>query len=110
VITGGVQQYFNPLAFALPATGTYGNLGRNRLIGPGLSMLNLALDRTFWKRERRSFRVRGEAFNIANHPNFQMPSGTSLFDSTGARLGGVGQITTTTTFSRQIQLSARLSF
>jgi hypothetical protein len=54
--------------------------------------------------------VRGEAFNIANRPNFQMPSGTSLFDSTGARLGGVGQITATTTSSRQIQLSARFSF
>jgi hypothetical protein len=110
LITGSVEQYFNPLAFSLPASGTLGNLGRNVLRGPGLVMLNLAMDRTFWKRETRSVRLRGEVFNVANHPNFQMPSGTSLFDSTGARLGGVGQITTTTTSSRQIQLSARYSF
>jgi hypothetical protein len=54
--------------------------------------------------------IRGSVFNAANHPNLQMPSGTSLFDSTGARLGGVGQITATTTSSRQIPLSARYSF
>jgi len=110
LVLGGVNKYFNPLAYSLPAGGTLGNLGRNVLYGPGLITLNLALDRTFWKQEKRSFRVRAEAFNIANRPNFQMPSGTSLFDSTGARLGGVGQITATTTSSRQIQLSARFSF
>jgi hypothetical protein len=105
-----VNEYFNPLAYSLPANGTLGNLGRNVISGPGQVMVNLALDRTFWKREKQSFRLRGEVFNVANHPNFQMPSGISLFDSTGARLGGVGQITTTTTSSRQIQLSARYSF
>jgi hypothetical protein len=110
LITGTVQQYFNPLAFSLPAPGTLGNLGRNVLLGPGLVMLNLAADRTFWKRENQSFRLRGEMFNVVNHPNFQMPSGTGLFDSTGGRLGGVGEITATTTTSRQIQLSARYTF
>jgi hypothetical protein len=110
LITGSVQQYLNPLAFSLPAAGTLGNLGRNVLSGPGLVILNLALDRTFWKRESQSVRLRAEVFNVANHPNFQIPSGTSLFDSTGGRLGGAGQITTTTTSSRQIQLSARYSF
>jgi hypothetical protein len=78
------------LAFSLPAAGTMGNLGRNVLLGPGLVILNLGLDRTFFVREKQSFQIRAEAFNIANHPNFQIPSGTSLFDSTGARLGGVG--------------------
>jgi hypothetical protein len=110
LVTGGPQQYFNPLAFSLPAAGTLGNLGRNVLQGPGLVIVNLAVDRTFWRRENQSFLLRGEVFNVANHPNFQIPSGTSLFDSTGARLGGVGQITTTTTTSRQIQLSARFTF
>jgi len=110
LILGGPHQYFNPLAFSLPAAGTMGNLGRNALLGPGLVILNLGLDRTFFVREKQSFQIRAEAFNIANHPNFQIPSGTSLFDSTGGRLGGVGAITTTTTSSRQIQLSARYSF
>jgi len=110
LIIGNQQQYFNPLAFSLPAPGTLGNLGRNVLRGPGLVMLSAALDRTFWKRENQSLRLRAEVFNVMNHPNFQIPSGTSLFDSTGARLGGAGQITATTTSSRQIQFSARYSF
>ena len=110
LVTGSVQQYFNPLAFSLPAAGTLGNLGRNVLRGPGLVVLNLALDRTFYKRERQSFHLRGEVFNALNHPNFQLPSGTGLFDGTGARLGSAGQITATTTSSRQIQLSARYAF
>jgi len=110
LVLGGPQQYFNPLAFSLPAAGTLGNLGRNVLLGPGLVMLNLALDRTFRMSEKHVVQLRAEAFNIANHPNFQIPSGTTLFDSTGARLGGVGQITATTTSSRQIQVSAHYSF
>ena len=110
VVLGGPQQYFNPLAFSLPSPGTMGNLGRNALLGPGLIILNLALDRTFRVGEKHSFQLRAEAFNIANHPNFQIPTGTSLFDSTGGRVGGVGQVTSTTTSSRQVQLAARYSF
>ena len=110
LVTGGPVQYFNPLAFSLPAAGTLGDLGRNVLLGPGLVMVNFAVDRTFQIREKQSFRLRGEVFNVANHPNFQIPSGTSLFDSTTSRLGSAGQITTTTTTSRQIQVSARFTF
>jgi hypothetical protein len=110
VVTGNPTQYFNPLAFTLPPSGYYGNLGRNVLTGPGLVMVSLALERDFLKTEKRALRIRVEDFNVANHPNFQIPSGIGLFDSTGARLGTAGQITTTTTSSRQLQLSARYTF
>lgn len=110
LVTGSPARYFNPLAFSLPANGTAGNLGRNVLRGPGLVVLNLAAERTLWKRERQALRFRGEVFNLANHPNFQIPSALALFDSTGSRLGGSGQITDVTTSSRQIQLSLRYSF
>ena len=110
IITGNPAQYFNPLAFSLPPSGYLGDLGRNVFTGPGLVMVSLALERDFLKAEKRALRIRAEAFNVANHPNFQIPSGVGLFDSTGARLGTAGQITATTTSSRQIQLSARYSF
>ena len=110
LITGDPTQYFNPLAFTLPAKGYLGNLGRNVFSGPGLVIVSLALERDFLKSEKRVLRIRAEAFNVANHPNFQIPSGLELFDSTGARLGTAGQITDTTTPSRQLQLSARFSF
>ena len=109
-ISGDPSQYFNSLAFSLPASGYYGNLGRNVFTGPGLAIVSLALQRDFLRSERRSLRIRVEAFNVANHPNFQIPSGDALFDSTGSRLGTAGQITDTTTTPRKLQLSARFSF
>src|SRR5207245_5221778 len=36
-------QWFDPHAFALPVVGTYGNLGRGTLTGPGLANLDLSL-------------------------------------------------------------------
>jgi hypothetical protein len=110
LITGNPAQYFNPNAFSLPPAGYYGNLGRNVLLGPNLTIASLALERSFRKKEGRALLLRAEVFNIANHPNFQVPSGTGLFDSTGARLGTAGQITSTTTSSRQIQISTRFVF
>jgi predicted small integral membrane protein len=110
LILGGPRQYFNPQAFSLPAAGYLGNLGRNVLTGPSLVSTSLALERQFLRHEQRSLRIRGEMFNVANHPNFQLPSGTGLFDSTGARLGTAGRVTDTTTSARQIQLSARFTF
>jgi hypothetical protein len=51
-----------------------------------------------------------EAFNLANHPNFQIPSGLALFTSSLDRVGSAGQITDTTTTSRQIQLALKWMF
>ena len=36
------SQYFNPTAFLPPATGTYGNVSRDSLTGPGLSELDFS--------------------------------------------------------------------
>ena len=110
VILGDPQRWFDPNAFALPAAGMYGNLGRNVLGGPGLMNLDLALHKILWKTERQSVRLRVEAFNLANHPNFQIPSGLALFTSSLDRVGSAGQITDTTTTSRQIQLALKWMF
>jgi hypothetical protein len=36
-VLGGPDKYFDPAVFALPPAGTYGNLGRNTLVGPGVA-------------------------------------------------------------------------
>ncbi len=41
LILGGPNQYFDPNAFVTPAAGTYGNVGRDTLIGPGLTTAGL---------------------------------------------------------------------
>jgi len=75
-------EWFNTSAFALPALGTYGNLGRDVLTGPGQWNLNVALVRKFAIHERQTLEFRAEGFNVLNHTELLNPNGTensSLF-------------------------------
>lgn len=64
-------QFLNPAAFttSIPV-GSYGNLGRNSVRGPGTFNFDMALSRQFKMNERFSLQARAEAFNLINHPNF----------------------------------------
>jgi hypothetical protein len=64
-------QFLNPAAFSTSIpVGSYGNLGRNAVRGPGSFNFDLALVRQFKITERFSLQARAEAFNILNHTNF----------------------------------------
>ncbi len=67
------ERWFNPAAFRVPAYGSFGNAGRNLLDGPGFQNLNMALRRSIALGERASLQLRGEVFNLFNHPNFGLP-------------------------------------
>jgi hypothetical protein len=110
IILGGPDQYFNPLAFGLPAEGYVGTLGRGALRGPGLYTMNVSVHKTFPLTDSQRLRFRAEFFNIANRPNFQIPIEQELFTSTGGRIGSAGRITETAGGSRQIQLALRWEF
>ncbi len=66
-------QWFNTGAFAFPAPGTFGNAGRNILEGPGFQNVNASLVKNTWLREGVNLQFRAEAFNLFNHPNFNLP-------------------------------------
>ena len=68
-----VGQWFNTGAFAFAAPGTFGNAGRNILDGPGFQNVNVALMKTTSLAERLTLQFRAEAFNLFNHPNFNLP-------------------------------------
>jgi hypothetical protein len=70
-----VSQLLNPAAFAIPALGTYGNLPDSDIRGPHIIQLNMAFSRIFPVRERMSFQIRAEAFNLPNLLNSAVPSG-----------------------------------
>jgi len=67
-VAGGRR--FNTAAFVKPPAGRQGTLGRNVLRGLPISQLDVALRRQFSFTERLKLQLRGEAFNILNHPNF----------------------------------------
>jgi hypothetical protein len=75
-VTGNPDQWYDPNAFELPQAGFFGNLGRNTLIGPGFSNVDLSLVKdTPVESISETFRVqfRVEFFNALNHPNFDLP-------------------------------------
>ena len=61
---------FNLLAFTIPAPGTYGNAGRNTIIGPSRLTVNLGFGRSFRVHDdRKRLEVRVETNNLTNSPN-----------------------------------------
>lgn len=69
-----ITNWFNPAAYANPAPGTFGSSGRNALIGPRFSDIDLSLAKDFtlhW--ESVKLNLRGDAYNVLNHINFANP-------------------------------------
>jgi hypothetical protein len=108
VILGNPNQWFNPAAFLAPpnASGFYGNLGRDTLIGPGLATWDFSLLKDTRINEKLRLQFRAEFFNILNRANFNSPNAVA-FTPTGAS-PTAGLITSTSTTSRQIQFGLKL--
>jgi outer membrane receptor protein involved in Fe transport len=107
-------QLFDPDLFVLPAIGSRGNVGRNVIDGPGLASLDVSITKSFamGRQRARSVQLRVEAFNLLNRANFAIPSVANLtvFNSPTERNSTAGQITSTSTPGRQLQLALRLVF
>ncbi len=108
VIIGSPNEWFNPKAFLAPPnnSGFWGNLGRDTLIGPGLATWDFALHKDIRFGERTNLQFRAEFFNILNHANFNTPNAVVFTPSGVSPTAGV--ITSTSTTSRQVQLSLKL--
>jgi hypothetical protein len=63
---GPMARYLNQAAFAVPAQGTTGNVGRNSVQGPGTWSFDVALSRQFRFREVQRLEFRAEAYNLTN--------------------------------------------
>jgi hypothetical protein len=107
VIIGSPNEWFNPAAFLAPptASGFYGNLGRDTLIGPGLATWDMSFLKDTRIRERLNLQFRLELFNMLNHANFNTPNAIVF---TPALSPTAGVITSTSTTSRQIQFALKL--
>jgi outer membrane receptor protein involved in Fe transport len=98
-----IHEWYNTACFVNPPLYTFGNTGRNVLIGPGLETWDLGADKDFRITERFQLQFRAEFFNTLNHPNFGLPN--SSIGSTAA-----GTITGVLTNARQVQFALRLHF
>jgi len=108
---GPGQYWFSPSSFAQAPAGVVGNVGRDILYGPNLFSINASVSRIFNITERFKLTFRGEAFNLTNTPEFDLPD-TTIGDPQ------FGQITTANQNAqavkvnpnRLLQGSLRLSF
>jgi hypothetical protein len=121
--------FLNPAAFAVPLPGTYGNLQRGSIHGPGDWQADVTAQKRFPIREAMNIEFRVEVYNIFNHPNFANPPsiinptlgsgyqpGQPLTSSTAGNGGVFGKFNRTlstdvgTGANRQIQLAMRFNF
>jgi hypothetical protein len=97
------QLYFNPAAFSRIAPYTFGNVGRDTMIGPELFSWDFSTMKRFPIRESHELQFRFEAFNLPNRPNFSVPNATLSSTS-------FAKISSTDTTMREIQLSLKYVF
>jgi len=97
------DEFFNTAAFAIPPAYTFGNAGRNVLIGPGLNNFDVALLKQFRFSPSHLLQFRTEFFNLFNHPNFQLPESFADNPATFGRILSAGP-------SRQIQFGLKFLF
>jgi hypothetical protein len=120
---GCLNEWFNPAAFSEPANGTFGNVRRNVLYGPGTNTVNLSAFKEFaLPREGMSLKLSCAATNAFNHASFSNPGGglqgspgvgqpyswyTTASDGTQV---GTQQISGTNVGGRYSEIQLRLQF
>jgi hypothetical protein len=103
----------NQAAFARPADGTWGSLGRNSIRLPGITNVDAALMKSFSFAERAKLTFRFEVFNLLNHPEVWGMNTGFRADNPGLGLSASsGQFGQANAYrdARTIQLALRFAF
>ena len=95
---------FNTSCFATPATGYFGNAGRDVIYGPGVNNWDLGFQKFFpLASEHRRLEFRAEMFNAFNPAQFSLPNGNTGSGLNFGRVSGAGS-------PRLMQMSMKVLF
>lgn len=100
--TGDSTKHLNPAAFATPAPGQLGTLGKGSVRGVPITNVDFSMAKNWRYKERYGFQFRAEFFNVFNHANFV---GYDL-DIRNATFGTLNA----TQASREVQLGFKFTF
>ena len=116
-INGGRDRYLSASAFSRPARGTFGNLGRNALTGPGYWRTDGSVFKKFQFTETKELEFRLEVVNLFNHVNLGNPDSflgsfgaNSSCSSLGVSNCNFGRITSTAFFGNDLQRNLQFAF
>lgn len=76
-------RWFDTNCFAAPASGYYGNAGRDIIYAPGVDNWDIGIEKFFPIRESTRLQLRGEMFNAFNHAQFGAPNGSVVSPAFG---------------------------
>lgn len=99
----GATEWFNTSAVAVPAQYTFGNIGRNSLRSQAFRNADFSIFRSFPIRGEKGLEFRAEIFNATNTPTWAAPKNN-------ISQAHFGQVTSTFSTSRQIQLALKLHY
>jgi hypothetical protein len=113
-------RYFNTSLVHLPPVNTpssngqyattVGNAGKVVFRGPGTNNWNVALFKNFPIHEKVNLQLRGEFYNLFNHPSFNSVDNNAVFTTSGQQTNGTFGFVNSDAGPRQVQLAGRISF
>jgi hypothetical protein len=98
-----IDRWIDISAFEPAALGTFGNAGVGILRAPSYWNLDMSLSKRFTTVGRQYLMIRGEAYNVLNHPNFGPPDRNIRSQNFGTIVSTIGD-------PRVIQLVAKYHF
>jgi hypothetical protein len=101
--TSDATQFLNPAAFARPAPGQMGTLGKGAVRGKPITTVDFSVAKNWRFKERYGIQFRTEFFNLLNHTNF---IGYNLDISQPSAFG----LLTSAQAPREIQLGIKFTF
>ena len=104
------NDWVSAAAFATPASGTFGDLGRNAFRAPGISDVDFALAKDISAAERAKVRFRADVFNILNHAQYGAPNAVLGQTNFGEITTTISSYATGRGTPREFQLSAKVTF
>jgi hypothetical protein len=108
-----ISQWFNVAAFSNPAAFTFGNSSRDMLRGPGFWDWDVSMGKQFplpiGTEKRYHMDLRGDFYNVLNHPNFAQPNSTVGSAATG-KITAIAFSNTNNNPARQIQVGLSFVF
>lgn len=104
------ERWFNASAFSLQPFGTYGNGGRNLMMGPSMRAWDFSAHKNFFIGEDHRLTFRFEAFNFPNHPNWGNPGNNWGTNDPARPSSSFNVIRGTNTSMRELQFGLKYDF